>query len=203
MAASMKKLFLAIIFLSLYGCVKQHSSLDTYQKTKRVDQNLAASYKSPASSNEEYANRIAKRILATSDTDANYTVLVTNDTTPILNLDKETHTVTISHGALTQLKDEAELAAIITLSIKIINNTQDIDRTTAIALSNAGYDPQALLDLQEEYFYTSLDPNKHWLQSVFPTTPTAGKISANKVMLQKMPKGLLRNAEDYHKQING
>lgn len=204
MAANVKKLLVTIMFLSVYGCTNNRSSLETYQQTSRIDQDLTTAYQSPNSSNEEYINRIAKRIIMTSDEANNkYHFVVLSSTDPMLSIDDATHTLSISHGALAQLKDEAELAAIITLGMKIIDRSNNIDRATAIDLSKAGYDPQGMLDLQEEYFYASNNINKNWLKAVFPVFPTAGSISANRVMIQKMPKGLLRNAENYSKQING
>ena len=196
----MKKLLFLIPVLCLAGCGGDRSSLETYQKTARVDNGLTERYQSSYSPTEEYVNRVAKRVSMVSDrpTD-NFNVTVDNTNSIEFSIDAEQHTLTISQGTLEQLKDEAQLATVLTIAISRLNNTRDIDRETANTLYKAGYDPNALLDLQEQY------SNQHnaWLSEVFVTPPSASSIDANKAFIDKMPKGLLRDSENYTKHING
>lgn len=198
----MQKLFLSVLVVCLYGCGGDRSSLETYQKTARIDNSLTERYHQPYSATEEYVNRVAKRVSMVSDrpTD-NFTVNVDNSSSIEYSLDTENHVLNISQGALAQLKDEAELAAVLTIAMARLNNATNLDDETATTLYKAGYDPHALLDLQEQYYHAENRTN--WLSEVFPTPPTATTLEANKTMIDKMPKGLLRGSETYTQHING
>ena len=194
-----------MITLLLCSCVNNHKSLETHKQTSRVNQDTVAKYTPPESHTEEYINRICKRVTLVSNipaTNYNFRVIKTEELS--LEIDKQTSTVKISQGILEQLKDEAELAAVLLLSTLRIENLDNVDREAATLLSRAGYDPQAMLDLQEQYFYTA-NSNKtvsHWMRVIYPTVPSAGMITSNKIMLQNMPKGLTRDEDDYKKQIH-
>lgn len=196
----MKKLTSLLLILCLTGCAADRSSLDTYQKTARMDNNLVEKYQQANSITEEYVSRIAKRVSMVNDRPSdNFTINVLKTQDVEYSLDPETRTIIISQGALNKLKDEAELATILTVGMARIDNSPNIDRETATLLYKAGYDPQAMLDLQEQYFYRQ----QNWLSEVFPYPPTPGSITANQTMIEKMPKGLLRGSENYNQQING
>ena len=202
----MKNLFLIVVTLLLSACFNDRSSLETHQQTARIDHDTVAQYSPPTSNTEEYINRIGKRVmLVSSRPSINYNFRVLNTEELNLDIDRETHTISISEGLLQQLKDEAELAAVLMLSALRMDYATNVDRDTATFLSRAGYDPRAMLDLQEQYFY-SLNRNSdqnHWMQVIYPVAPSAGTITANKAMLENMPKGLTRDMEEYKKQING
>ncbi|HSX20863.1 MAG TPA: hypothetical protein VLG38_07070 [Gammaproteobacteria bacterium] len=199
----MKKLFWLLITLSVVGC-SDRSSLQTYNESGRIDQGLVSRYQETGSPTEEYVNRVAKRIILVTDRpDNNYNFHVVISADPTLTIDRETNTITISQGALQQLKDEAELDATLTLSMERLENATNEDQTTATTLANAGYDPEAMLDLQEQYLYAAHSQNETWMRDLFATPPTSSSITENKTMLKKMPKGLLRGADTYHLQING
>ncbi len=201
----MKNLFVIVTTLFLCACFNDRTSLETHEQTARINHNTVTQYTPPESHTEEYISRVGKRVTLVSNqpgTNYNFRVLNTEDLN--LNIDKETHTISISEGLLQQLKDEAELAAVLLLSaLRMDYHDANIDRDTATFLSHAGYDPHAMLDLQEQYFYSSISNQNHWMQVIYPIAPSAGTITSNKIMLEGMPKGLARNKEDYKKQING
>lgn len=196
----MKKLLCLLALLSLGGCFTDRQSLETYQQTARVDNSLVQRYQEPQSRTEEYVNRIAKRVSVVSDRSSNdVNIYVVSSSEPSIELDHENHAITISRGALVQLRDEAELAAALTFGMARLDNVQNSDQETAVTLAKAGYDPQAMLDLQRQYLYAN---QNHWLNPLFPTPPTTNSIAANKAMVDKMSQGLIRDADNYNKNIN-
>lgn len=200
----MEKLFIIVATLMLCACFNNQSSIKTHQQTSRIDNDTVAQYTPSKSQTEEYITRVGKRVTLVSNrpsTNYNFRVIDTEE----LNLDinRETHTISISEGLLQQLKDEAELATVLLLSALRLGPTTNLDRDTATFLSRAGYDPRAMLDLQEQYFHTANKKQNHWMQVIYPIAPSAGTIMSNKIMLEKMPKGLSRDEEDYKRQING
>lgn len=198
----MKKQIILITIFALTGCTGDRSSIETHQQTVRIDQDVVASYKQTNSAKEEYVNRVAKRVIMVSDRpDNNYNIEILDTHEPVLQIDSETHTVAISEGVLHNLRDEAELAAALTLGMARLDNSPNIDKETAVYLSRAGYDPHAMLDLQEQYFSFSQNGKQHWLQELYPTPPSAGTIAANRMMIQKMPQGLLRGSESYQQKV--
>lgn len=202
MAENMKKLFVLYLLLAISGCSNNKNSLSTHQQTSRIDSGVVATYAATESHTEEYVNRVGKRILLVSDGPTNnytFSVLETND--PVLAINIETNSVIISNGVLYQLKDEAELAAALALGIAKLKNTTNIDKDVAKVLSMAGYDPHAILELQQQYFYAANNHQTHWLQNLYPTPPAAGEIVNNELMLKRMPKGLLRGEDDYNKEL--
>lgn len=199
----MKKLLSLLALTCLTGCFADRSSLDTYQKSARLNNDVIDSYKQSESPTEEYVARVAKRIQTVSDRpteNVNIRVLETSD--PELVLDDESKTISISKGALGQLRDEAELAATLSMAMARLENNQNADQETVQALYKAGYDPRAMLDLQQQYFYTENSNQAHWLNSVFTQPPTSATMDANKAIIDKMPKGLLRGSEIYQQHIN-
>lgn len=200
----MKNQILALITLiALSGCMSNQAALDNYDQTARLDKNLVANYKEANSPREEYVNRVAKRVALVSDRpDTNYNILILDTAEPKIELDHENKTVMISDGVLANLHDEAQLAAALAMGMARLENSSNIDRETATYLSRAGYDPNAMLDLQQQYFYAAQRGQSHWLQSVYSAPPSPGTITANQVMVQKMPKGLMRDTESFKKNIN-
>lgn len=204
MAQNMKKLIVICIILAVSGCANNLGSLETHQQTGRIDNHLATAYAPSESSTEEYVNRIGKKVLLVSDRpDANYNFRVLDDSNAVFSVNYESKSVIISSGVLHQLKDEAQLAAALALGIASLNNVTAPDKDAAYSLSRAGYDPHAVLELQQQYFNAANNNQPYWLQGVYPTPPTAGSIANDELMLKKMPQGLYRGAEDYHKELNG
>lgn len=199
----MKKLSSLILLLMLSGCADR-SSLETYQDSGRTDKGLVSRYQETNSATEEYISRVAKRVMVVSDRpDNKYKFQVTRSDDPSIELDHDSNTITISKGALDQLNDEAELAATLTLSMERLDNAPNVDQRSIHALANAGYDPQAMLDLEEQYYYNLHSNNESWMKELFPASPTSDSIMADKMVVEKMPKGLTRGSETYKQQING
>lgn len=193
MALKMKIVLIIFLTLTVFGCTSNLSSLETRQH---------APYAPADSRLGEYVNRVGKRVLIVSDRPSNnYNFVVMQTNQPILEVNQETHSVIISKGVLEQLNDEAELAAALALGVSKLNNTSDIDRETATILYRAGYDPKAMLELQEQYFHNANINQSHWLASIYAVPPTAGTLTSNKIMLKKMPQGLLRGNDNYHKEL--
>jgi len=151
---------------------------------------------------EEYVNRVAKRILIVShNPSSHYIFSVTQDNTPLIEIDPQSNSIIISHGLLTNLLDEAELAAVLSLAIAKLNHNPDPDRSTLTNLAHAGYDPQALVDLQERYLLADPIHPTTWIVGLDSSTIDAGTVTYNKEMLKKLPHGLMRGTEQYQKQI--
>ncbi len=190
--------------LMLCACLKDRSSLQTHQQTARIANDNVIQYTPSHSQTEEYISRVGKRVtLVSNSPSTNYNFRVLNTEELDLDIDRETHTISISEGLLKRLNDEAELAAVLLLSTLHMDQNTNVDRDTATFLSRAGYDPSAMVDLQEQYFHSANNTKNHWMKIIYPITPSAGTIMSNKIMLEKMPKGLARYQEDYKKQING
>ena len=130
-----------------------------------------------------------------------YIFHVTDEANPELLLDKANNSVTLSRGLLHELNDEAELAAILGLSISKLAYYPDIDRSTIKFLTRAGYDPRALVDLQQHYYEASASTQNHWLSTIYKYPPTVEALEQNKAFTSKAPKGLQRGVENYQKQI--
>lgn len=203
MAQNMKKLIVICIILAISGCSNNRGSLETHQQTGRIDNQLATAYAPSESSTEEYVNRIGKKVILVSDRpDSNYNFRVLDDSDAVFSINSETKSVIISNGVLHQLTDEAQLAAALALGIASLNNVPQPDKEATYSLSRAGYDPRAVLELQQQYFNAANNSHTYWLQGVYPTPPTAGSIANDELMLKKMPQGLFRGTEDYHTELN-
>jgi predicted Zn-dependent protease len=201
----MKNLFIVVAAaLFLCSCSNDHSSLKTHKQTGRINNHHITEYKAPESKLEEYVSRVGKRVTLVSGQDhVTYNFRVLNTEEPSLEIDRTTHTISLSEGVLRQLQDEAELATVLLLSALGIDHIVNLDRDTATILARAGYDPHAMLDLQEQYFHSVNRNETHWMRTIYPIPLSAGTITSNKIMLEGMPKGLARDEEDYKKQING
>lgn len=200
----MKKLFIIVVTIMLCACSHNQSSIKTHQQTARIYNDTVTQYTPSKSQAEEYISRVGKRVtLVSNSPSTNYNFRVIDAKESNLYINSETNTISISEGLLQQLNDEAELAAVLLLSALRMNHATNLDRDTVTFLSRAGYDPKAMLDLQEQYFHTANKKQNHWMQVIYPVAPSAGTIMSNKVMLENMPKGLTRDTEDYKRQING
>jgi predicted Zn-dependent protease len=200
----MKKLFIIMAIIMLCACSNNQSLHKTKQQTSRIDNDTIALYAPSKSQTEEYVSRVGKRVtLVSNSPSTNYNFRVLNTDELDLEIDRETHTIIISEGLLQQLKDEAELATVLLLSALRLDHHTNLDRDAVTFLSRAGYDPKAMLDLQEQYFYSANKRQYHWMQRIYPVAPSAGTIMSTRIMLEKMPKGLARDEEDYKRQING
>lgn len=199
----MRILAFAVLAIVLIGC-SDRRSLETYQQSRRTDPELITRYQETNSATEEYVNRVAKRVMSVSDRSAqNYNFQVEMDADPILNIDPESNTIIITKGALRELHDEATLAATLTLCMEKLDRAHNVDQGTVQALASAGYDPHALLDLQERYVYSTNRNNQEWLAELFANPPTASTIQANKLLIDKLPPGGSRGREHYLKMVNG
>jgi len=196
-------LFLIFASINILGCSNDQSLL-THNETMRIDQNLELAYSKPNTAIEEYVARVGKRVLIVSDQpNANYKFLVSDNETPELSLSKEQNSITISHGLLLKLNDEAELAAALTMAMSKMAYYPDLDRNALTALARAGYDPLAMVDLQEQYYNRAEYNPGHWLSVIYSQPPTDTAIATNRAFAGKMSKGLLRGIENYHKHIKG
>ncbi len=152
---------------------------------------------------ETYVSRVGKLIEIVADRpNLDYSFVVSKDNDPYVHLSKEQGLIEISYGLLGQLRDEAELAATLALAIGRLADFINLDRESAKYIAFAGYDPQALLDIQKQFFHAVNADREHWLSSIYGKPLSAGTISANRVMIKKLPKGLQRGAEEYYKQFS-
>lgn len=200
----MRKLSLVLLTLSLIGCGSQYNTVKKHQQTARIDSIEVNKEHQATSKLEEYVNRVNKRLQVVSERPSSkYFFAVVDSKELALSYDPDTRTILISRGLLTQLHDEAELAATLSLSIAKFSGETNPDRETVSNLYRAGYDPKAMLELQEQYFHAAHAGQDHWLKVIYNMPPTAGTITANKLMISNMEEGLQRDSDDYHKQVGG
>lgn len=188
--------------------------------------NTLASNHYPYSSNkstangavQEYINRVAKRLLIVTDNPRlaklNINLQFKNSSNPTLYIDypatinhRQAHSIVISKGLLNYLQDEAELAAIIAIALETLASNQiasnnypvatSADRRIINQLYRAGYDPAALIELQEEHLTNHKQQN--WLGFLFdPINITHPRVTTNKAYIRKhIPKGLQRGKQNY------
>lgn len=199
----LRLIFIAICCANILAC-SNTDPIMTHNETSRIDQNLITDYLTPNSPAEEYIARVGKRVLIVSDQPhTHYKFLVSTTTQAEIQLDKTNNSITVSQGLLEILNDEAELAATLTIAMSKMAYYPDLDRNAMITLARAGYDPLAMVDLQEQYYYAAEHNQSHWLKTIYSLPPTDTAISINKAFASKMSKGLLRGSETYQKQIKG
>ncbi len=198
----MYRILILLLILCINGCTNR-SSLETYHNSTRTNNDVTAAYHEPDSQAEEYINRVAKRILlVTNRPIVNYRFETHKNSTPALVLSDHEgkHNIDISTGALQSLDDEAQLAVVLSMSIERFTRSMSY-KSVIDTLYMAGYDPTALVELQQEYLYDKASYD--WLGAVFPKSLSDSDIQSTKNMLGKKPQGLLRNAENYKQLING
>lgn len=195
----MRIAIVGILMLCLVGCFSNQSSISTYNESTRTNQNL--NYQESQSSADEYINRIAKRLMAVSErTASRYKFKVEQNGTPELVIDNTTNSITISNGLLHNLQDEAQLAALLSLSMARLDNVSDVKKSAINNLYMAGIDPRAVLELEQKY---ANNPSISWLQTLFGQPPTALELATTSAMIDKLPKGLQRGQESYTQFLNG
>ncbi len=151
---------------------------------------------------DEYVNRIAKKLITVSDQpQINFPFKVITSWTAGLAFDQEDNSILLSSALLKQINDEAELAVVLSLGLAKYGNLPDPDQTTINNLYRAGYDPQALIDLQENYFFATPEHPSQWMGGLYTWPLTTSAISYNKSLLQSLPKGLSRDADGYRQAI--
>ena len=194
MSKLIPKLFTIAMLFCLSSCTSHEAPIEDTTQLGRIDPTLLNKYTKPSDAVEEYINRIGKKILVVSaHPGMNFQFKSISAADQILELDQASNTVALSHGLLKNLKDEAELAAILTLSMEKLAHSNDIDQDTIKYLFRAGYDPQALIDLQQN--------QAEFLQVIYTTSPSADIIEKNKDTVSRVPLGLKRGAEEYSKQM--
>jgi predicted Zn-dependent protease len=190
----MQNAALLIISCNLVACATNQQNISQPELIGRTDPLILSKHGRATTSIEEYINRVGKRVLLVSnnpDIDFQYHYSSSNE--QILELDPATITITVSRGLLKNIKDEAQLAALLTISMSKLSNSSDIDKGTIIYLSRAGYDPEALVNIQES--------QADYLKLIYTSLPDAATINANKIAISKLPQGLKRGVEDFNKQM--
>lgn len=140
---------------------------------------------------EEYVSRIGKRVIITSRTPkAKINFKVTDNEAVNYQVDGN-GTIQVSRQLLKNLRDEAELAAI--LSHGIAEVTKADGQAEIEMMSNAGFDPRAAVDLKNN----ATDPSKPWLKNVYQRSHQ----QVDNTSTNTLPKGLRRGAEDYRKAV--
>jgi predicted Zn-dependent protease len=201
MNRELKQVIILLATIGLAGCSEDYSTLDAKQPG-RIKQATYANHTKPKSSIEEYVSRVGKKtIIVSNNANAIYRFSVNSSSTPEIEFDLENNTITVSHGLLANLHDEAELAAVLTRSMAKLSHEPEPDRATLNNLFRAGYDPQALIDLQEQYIFAKNSGGDMWLSTIYTIPIDESNIEANKVIVSKMPKGLLRGMDEYQKQL--
>lgn len=186
----------------LVGCGESGMSMQQHDQTARINSSVTTKYVKYSNPNEEYINRISKRIiLVSSQPMANYHFRMQSSSDPSIELDPDNETITISRGVLDQINDEAQLAAVLTLSIAKMSSHASGNQIVTV-LYRAGYDPQALIDLMQKYL-DAKNIQMSWLGRIYPGQISHESIATLQETVNTMPKGLLRGADSYQKQING
>jgi hypothetical protein len=163
---------------------------------------------------DAYVTRLAKRLLIVMHEEQ-------QKTTPIIHIvDKQEASITmalsgkltISTELLRQLNDEAELATVLIRTILTLKYQQiyltdtlatpqliSIDSDCLTYLSRAGFDPHALIDLEQIYINPKHPRYQAWIRAIFKTLPPdASAMMTIQQKLKTIPhKGLQRNSEQY------
>ena len=122
-------------------------------------------------------------------------------------------TITMSRTILGSLKDEAQLAALISYlmiqfkpeyqgkhTLTSENDAIAYDQLSMTYLYKAGYDPMSAIELQE--IYNTKEQSNNWLAGVFSNYPlTANRATANRNFLNNLPKGTQRAEQRYQKNL--
>jgi len=163
----------------------------------------------------EYVSRVGKRILIVMDCSSqNYEFVVLNSAKPTLQSD-QSGKIQISIGLLNKLQDEAELAAVLSQKIVLIKHIKlyfraptaehqvvSIDKLAMTYMFRAGYDPDAMVELQEIALNNANPRHGSWITALFKDNqPTTQRLAASKAMAAKLPHGLQRGREQYKKNI--
>ncbi len=174
----------------------------------------AANYLKKNSELEEYVAKVSKRILMVSDAPSlNCKFIITNENKKIIEINKS-GIITISRKTLETLKDEAQLAAIISYIMvqfkpEYKNKTSffseseaiSYDKLSMVCLARAGYNPMAAIELQEIYHGKGIR-HSNWLNNVFlKYNISAARINTNKRTLENLPKSAERSEQNYQKNL--
>lgn len=137
---------------------------------------------------DEYVNRVAKRVIEVSaQPESKYQFRVVESINPGVAYDKESNSILVSSALLNQLNDEAELAAVLSLGVAKYSQTPQSDNITIDYLYRAGYNPKALVDLQEQYLHNVSASNRnYWLSNLSAEPITPSSIHYNKTIIQNM-----------------
>jgi predicted Zn-dependent protease len=199
----MNKLIIFLLAILLNGCSQRTTTLSEIDPAVRIGQPIKAKYYATNSAIEEYISRIGKRVLIVSDDPyLNYQFKLGTTNDPELFIDPN-GIITLNHSLLKKLKNEAELAAILSYSIVQLSSKNEPnmdesrlieqDRLGMVTMSRAGYDPQAIIDLQEK--------TAPWIKNVFQNPPTITRINSNKVLLKTLPQGLQTGTKSFQQGI--
>ncbi len=189
-----------VVILSLMGC---HSSIhhNHTHKAKHIKQK----YRITDTSITEYITRIGKRITVISNfPNKERSFILSTSSDPFVKI-LANKDISISKGLLADLKNEAQLAAVISYAfIKLETQTDTpalyteqeamIDDQKIISyLERAGYEANELLALQ-----------KQGLPALYKYSPvTAARIENTKEVLKKIPLGLNKYTKRYQTSIRG
>jgi predicted Zn-dependent protease len=202
-----KIISLTMLACALFGCgapsaPTQHNRGLDIDQSGRTNANLVKKHVSYSSKIDEYVNRIAKRIVVVSDQpDSNYVFKVVVSPTAGITYDPETNSILVSSALLAQLRDEAQLAAVLSLTIAKYSQQSDPDRNTLNNLYQAGYDPKALVELQEQYVISE-GTQYPWFGTMYTYPLSPNIVRNNQAVVNTLPSGLLRGDEAYRKAIS-
>lgn len=225
------ELFVVILLTTLIlntGCAKVKSILSDEQPTDSSQTNISSKdnitkKEQPIKKTtdikvndlQEYVSRVGKRLMIVIEEPIqNYEFIVSNSLSPDFNTTAP-NKITISRGMLVKLQDEAELAAVLSHAIANLKNSRlslnlpvtelqaiTTDKYSMTYMSRAGYDPNAVIELQELYL-NPLDPRYgEWLNSIFiDRPPSLIRIAANKEAAAQLPLGLQRAKDRYQQNV--
>lgn len=150
---------------------------------------------------EEYVSRVGKKVILVSDyPEAEHSFKVQNTSSQPFTI-SENGNITISKDALLTLQDEAELAVVLAHAINRINtnfqklSSSEEDNDVASVISRAGYDPSAIVDIQERYLNNP--SSNEWLSTITYNEINQQRVANSKQIVSKSPKGLCRNKNNY------
>lgn len=155
---------------------------------------------------KEYVNRIGKRLIIVSESSnlakLNIAFDLKNSHAIFFEIDTDKYHITISKGLLENLQDEAELCAILALSLVTLehNNLDNIDQQIMNNIYKAEYDPMAFVELQEEYL-ANKDKNYNWLKVIFLSNITKNTVNINRKIAFSFSKGTQRGKDRYCSQM--
>ena len=193
---TIKQLLLIIFFIgNAVGCTPNvNHHVTRYEYNQYLDQV------------KEYVNRIGKRLILVNSSSKlaklNVGFDVKNSHDIFFDIDADKYHITISIGLLEHLQDEAELGAILALSLVTLehNNFDNIDQQVMNNIYKAEYDPMAFVELQEEYL-ANKDKDYNWLKVIFLSNITKNTVNINRKIACSFSKGTQRGKERYRSQM--
>ena len=179
-------------FIFIVGC-NSNSSYKIKNKPFLYSDRLQK--KKPTVNVQEYVARVGKKIIIVSKNPNNqYNFKLSNNYNSI---DFNKNTIILNKNHIKTLKNEAELAYMLTAAIskanylKTNNHSQE-DKEIIKTMSMAGYDPKVVIDMQKRYLNGANSQDNSWIANLSSYKINNSRIKNNIKTVKKGFSGLQR-----------